>query len=440
MKKLIFALALLCSLQAAYAQKKDADVQKAVDRALEATQDAKKAAKPATWIKLGDAYYSAYTTPTADIPQGAIDKATFSMVHREKPRANNFIVIEGKNMEKVTYGRMDVYFTEAGQLSFVDLKSYSVPGDVLWEAAQAYSKAYGLSTKAKEQQSISLKMKEIENRYVSDAEIAHALGKMGKSSDKFLRAVEVSQLPGSAEVNATAVFNTAYTAFLAKKYDRAREYYGKCLESGHQRDGYVYYAIAECALIQKDTLAAKDYLVNGMTAFPSNGDILSSLINLSIQTKESPETIVTLLDEAKTTMPDNASLWLVEGNIYAGAKNFEKAKEAYRIAVDKDAKYDLATYNYGYVCLQQADALLPAINEAESRRDWKEADAINDQRLELVKEAIPFFEKTYEITTDAELKASSAQLTTSLYFQLRAKGAEYKEGYEKWDAIVKAGA
>ena len=43
MKKLFFALAIVCSLQAAYAQKPDADMQKAVDKALSAAQDAKKA-------------------------------------------------------------------------------------------------------------------------------------------------------------------------------------------------------------------------------------------------------------------------------------------------------------------------------------------------------------------------------------------------------------
>ena len=41
MKKLFFALALVCSLQLAYAQKPDEEMQKAVDKALAAAQDAK---------------------------------------------------------------------------------------------------------------------------------------------------------------------------------------------------------------------------------------------------------------------------------------------------------------------------------------------------------------------------------------------------------------
>ena len=48
MKKLFLVLAMACAMQVAFAQKSDADMQKAVDKALAAAQDAKKATKAAT--------------------------------------------------------------------------------------------------------------------------------------------------------------------------------------------------------------------------------------------------------------------------------------------------------------------------------------------------------------------------------------------------------
>ena len=60
MKKLFVVLALAGSLQVALAQKPAAEMQKNVDKALVATKDAKKAAKPATWTKLAEAYMAAY--------------------------------------------------------------------------------------------------------------------------------------------------------------------------------------------------------------------------------------------------------------------------------------------------------------------------------------------------------------------------------------------
>ena len=65
MKKLLLALALACTMQVAFAQKSDADMQKAVEKAVAASQDAKKATKAATWVNLGKAYLTAYLNPTS---------------------------------------------------------------------------------------------------------------------------------------------------------------------------------------------------------------------------------------------------------------------------------------------------------------------------------------------------------------------------------------
>ena len=94
MKKLVFALALACSLQLAYAQKPDAAMQKDVDKALEASKDAKKATKAGTWTKLAEAYMKAYANPTANITPG-IDKNTFGMMNKEKPVSQSNVEIGG---------------------------------------------------------------------------------------------------------------------------------------------------------------------------------------------------------------------------------------------------------------------------------------------------------------------------------------------------------
>ena len=59
MKKIIIALALLASVQIAWAQQQVKTVNAAkgaIESALKAAQNAKKATNAATWIKLGEAY------------------------------------------------------------------------------------------------------------------------------------------------------------------------------------------------------------------------------------------------------------------------------------------------------------------------------------------------------------------------------------------------
>ena len=147
MKKLFAVLALAGSLQVALAQKPAAEMQKNVDKALEATKDAKKAAKAATWTKLGEAYVAAYNNPTANVTLG-IDKTTFTMMNKEKPSSTETVQIDGKPYEKLQFTYYAAYFNGAGILQIADVTRPSVEGDLLGEAAKAYVKAYELGEKA----------------------------------------------------------------------------------------------------------------------------------------------------------------------------------------------------------------------------------------------------------------------------------------------------
>nr|MCR5017699.1 hypothetical protein [Bacteroidales bacterium] len=157
MKKLVFALALACSLQFAYAQKPDADMQKAVNKALTASQDAKKGAKPGTWIKLAEAYMKAYANPTASITPG-VDKNTFGMMNKEKPASVTTVKVGDEDFEKWELSHVNVYFNAAGVLAIVEVTKPSVEGDILCEAAKAYAKAFELGAKDKD---VAPKLKEI---------------------------------------------------------------------------------------------------------------------------------------------------------------------------------------------------------------------------------------------------------------------------------------
>ena len=67
MKKLMIVLALLASVQVANAQGGAAAAKKAVDAALAASQNAKKATKVATWMKLAESYIAAYNVPSGNV-------------------------------------------------------------------------------------------------------------------------------------------------------------------------------------------------------------------------------------------------------------------------------------------------------------------------------------------------------------------------------------
>lgn len=431
MKKFLLTLALLGTFAAAYAQKPDADMQKAVDKALAATQDAKKNVKPATWMNLGKAYLAAYNNPTVNLAQG-IDRTTFSMMFKEQPQGTFSAVIDGQEFTKVSYSHVDVFFNASDLLVMWVVTKPSVPGDLLGEAAKAYHKAFELGGKDKD---IVPKMKEIVDAYYNDAFSAYSLGNMALASDLFKGAADVSVLTPSAERNDDSFYNTAFTALQVKNYDRAEEYYNKCIDNGHFMEGNVYASLSEIALAQKDTLKAKTLLATGLTSFPDNAPILTNLINLYLATKEDPAKIVELLDEAKKAMPDNASLYYVEGNIYTGIKEYDKADAAYKKGLEIMPDYDMAYYGLGTTILKRAEDLVDQMNALDVR-EWKKYDEMKVQLDNMYKSALEPFEACYNCSKIAEVKAAAADFLKRLNFQLRAEGPEYQAAYEKWEAIV----
>lgn len=434
MKKLFLVLALAASMQVAFAQKPAAEMQKNVDKALAAAQDAKKGTKPATWTKLAEAYMAAYNNPLTNITVG-IDKATFQMMNKEKPASVSQVVIGGANYEKMEFADVNVYFNEAGILAITEVTKPSVPGDLLGEAAKAYAKAYELGAKDKD---IDPKLQEVASKYYEDAYNAYQLDDMAKASKFFKGAADVSMMAPCSVPNMDAVYNTGFTAVASKDYDTAAEYFEKCLKNDYTSEGNIYANLSQVSLAKADTLSAKNYLAEGLTKYPDNENILTSLINLYLQINEDPAKIVELLDEAKKLMPDNPSLYYVEGNIYVGIKDYEKAVAAYDKGLEVNPSYDLAYYGKANVALKQAEVLIEE-RDALDVREWKKYDELNEKVTEVYKSAIPLFEKCYEVTANPAVKVAAADYLKRLNFQFRNLDPKYQAEYEKWEKIVSEG-
>ena len=432
MKKIILALALVASVQVANAQiKSDADIQKAIEKAEATANDAKKGAKPAPWVKLGEAYVKAYTNPTANISTG-IDKQTFALMAGEKPSAVETVTIDGSQYEKQVLSRANVYFTQQGNLAFYEVTKPSVAGDPLEKAVKAYTKAFQLGAKEKD---VATAMENIVGYYYQDAITAYQLGNMPKASELFGKAAETSMTPPCPQVDTNSVYNTAFTALNSGDFARAKKYYNKCLDMGYTAEGNVYASLSNCALADKDTTAAKQFLADGLQKHPDNASILTNLINLYIQMKEDPKKIVELLDEAKAQMPDNPSLYYVEGNILAGIKDVDGALAAYRKACELNPDYEWGYYGEGTLWATRQAQLIEEANELPVNA-YKEYDAKMEESAKCLHNAIEPFEACYAKATDDAVKEAAATYLKQIYFLLRNEKPEYQAAYDKYNGIL----
>ena len=433
MKKLLFVIALACSMQVAFAQKSDADMQKAVDKALVASQDAKKAAKPATWINLGKAYQTAYSNPTSSVVAG-LDRANWDNVFKEKPVAEEAVSLQEGNLVKLTYSHIDVYFNEMGVLAFAVVTKPSVEGDLLAEAAAAYVKAYELGAKPAE---IDGKLQEIVNTYNQVAYSYYQIGDYKMASQMFKGAADVSYMaPCSAPADDSA-YNAALIAVSAGDYETALEYYKICLEKNYGENGDIYARLSDVYGVLGDKVNQKAVLEEGFAKYPENQSILIGLINYAENNGEDPNYVLTLLDKAKENDPSNASIYAVQGNILSQMKRYDDAEAIFSQAVEVDPTYNYAYYAWGKMWYDRAVEYQVAADELPLTAPQREYDAIIKNRDNAVEKCIAPLEKCFQQSQELDYKVACAEYLRRAYYQLsnssndyQAKSNSYKEFVE----------
>jgi len=432
MKRILIALAILASAQVANAQV--AAIEKAkkdLDKAVTASQNEKKAAKAATWQKLGDAYVDAYDAPTSNLVGG--DKTALQLVmNDDKPISTENVVLGGQQFEKEVHAYKNLYFTPDGKLAIIEVTNPVIENS-LEKAVAAYSKMYELdSKKAKD---AAAAYNNISGKYSNEAYNQYSLGDYSAASLYFEKAAEVSELAPLSKIDTNSVYNAAFTAHFAKQYERAEKFFNKCIAIGNYGDnGDVYAKLSDVKMNLKDTLAAKNLLEEGFTKFPQSQSILIGLINYYLTNNEDPEKLFVLLDKAKANEPNNASLFYVEGNIRAQLGQYDEAMKAYNHCSEINPEYEYGFIGAGVMYYNRAIELQTKASEELDDAKYMALVADFEQSL---KNCIEPFEKAYELTKAEDIKKSVAEYLKNAYYRFMSDDdPKYKAGYEKYSAIV----
>jgi tetratricopeptide (TPR) repeat protein len=437
MKKIIIALAVLLAVQVADAQVKSASAaKKAVEAAEAASQDAKKATKVATWIKLAKAYMDAYNSPKGaaanmlEMRVGAQDVQIALM--GEKPSATEQITLAGAPGTKEVYKTREYLYDMNGIFTAIRVTK-PLYKNALAKALNAYKKAYEVDLKKSKEKDIKAGIEQITKAYFNDALAAYYVGDYTTASKYFAKSAEASVLAPYNSIHLDALYNAGFTAHAVKDYAAAKKYFESCLENKHNAEGEVYRKLSEtyAALDNKDK--AREILEEGMLTLPKNQGIIIDLINIYLQDNQDPDRLISLLKSAQQNDPTNVSLWSVEGDIYRKLGKFDAAETSYRTCIEKNPNVDA-----GYVGLANnfVDLYNKYYDEAQNERDdRKYAELINLADEALLKTVEPF-EKAFEIAADAERKLAIADMLKQICYKLSAKDAAYKESYDKYKSYI----
>jgi tetratricopeptide (TPR) repeat protein len=437
MRKILIALALIASVQIASAQSKTpAEAKKAVESAELAAQNPKKAVKPATWIKVADAYVKAYDAPAGSVVTGTTKQELQFMMGNEKPTAAEEVVIGGQPYTKEIYANKDLYFNANGQLAIIDV-TQPVYEDALAKAVEAYKKAAEVDPALSKGKDIRAGLELISGRYLNEAYNSYQFGDYAEASVLFEKAADAMETAPLSKMDTTAVYNAGFTAWISKDYPRAQKFFEKCLANNYYYDGgEVFAKLADVYtnLGQKD--AARDVLEKGFTTYPQSQSILIGLINYYLESGQNTDRLFVLINEAKKNEPDNASLYYVEGNIYKELKNVEKAVESYYKCAEINPEYEFGYIGAGILYYELAIELQ---EKASNEYDDKKYNELVGQLEQALKNALDPFEKAYAVSKDDQLKVSVAEYLKNIYYRFYSNGPEYEAGYKKYDEVVKSG-
>ena len=430
MKKILLALAMFAAIQVADAQVKSAaDVKKSVEAAEAATQNVKKAVKTATWLKLGQEYVKAYDAPTGNILPGSNKTELTLMMGSEKPVSSEEVTVNNEKYTKDVYADKNLYFNQNGQLVIIEVTK-PVYEDALERAVKAYQKAYELDEKHAKDKDVAAAFDYISQKYVSEAFNKYTFGDVATASELFEKAADVEALAPLSKIDTSVIYNAGFTAMAAKDNERALKFFKRCYDLGYYYEGGEVFA----RLAEVDTLNTKSYLEEGFSKFPQSQSILIGLINYYLKNNEDPETLFGLLDKAKANEPNNASLFYVEGNIRAQLGQIDKAVVAYEECAKINPEYEYGYIGEGTMFYNHAIELQ---TKAQEEIDDAKYMALVKEFEESLKSCIAPFEKAFEITKDANIKAGIASYLKNAFYRFREESAENQTKYEKYAEIAK---
>lgn len=433
MKQLLILAASLLTL-AATAQTKEAEALKSkLTKSDAAIADEKKSASAKTWIDRATIKIDMANVLTKNLVAGVPASTLITDLMAGKPKAIEEVTVSGAAMSKYVYDNFDVYtIGDDGIVQFWEVRQEVLPN--------AFESAYKDLVKAKELNAKDFSetarggvvVNNLTLNLYTGASNAYGLSKKSESAKYFELAADSKALIGI--VDTMSYFNAGVAYFEDTKYDKALSLFEKVNTMGYMPDGTLEYYISSC----QDKMGDKDKALitaeAGFAKYPNNSALMTGLINLYLVSKQNPDKLIELIHQAQKLDDKNASLYLVESDIYTKLGDKEKAYQAIEKALALDPNSFNVLYNYGMMLVLDSDGLA---KEAQGLplNDKEGFDKLEAEIIELRIGAIGKFEKALEIQAGNK---DLIELLSQLTFLLRDKSSEMSALHDKYKALLTA--
>ena len=430
MRKFLLPLVLVLVAVQVNAQRKLAEAQAAVEKAKAVVENPKKASDPKSWLKLANAYMTYYNAPlkSTGVYVGAPQAEVKLFLKDQQVLSSKEATVAGANYYVDCYADKELYYDANGTLTFYKVIGAQIENP-LKDALNAASKAQELDAKGAIAKDLKPLLENIKQEFFNEGLNQYRQGDYKAATANFENVIPIGKNPLVNTVDTVAMYYGAITANLSSQPEKAMALLKDCISAGYEQEGAVYAQLANCYKAQKDTAACKETLASAFQKFPTNQEVLVSLINVYMESNDDPSKVLDYIHAAQANEPTNASLYLAEGNVNSKLNNLEAALASYKKSTEVDPEY---VFGYLYTGITNYNMAVAIQEKANMEVDDKKYEALLADLENALKAGIAPFETAFEKARDKDLKKYSAEYLKNIFFRYRDKNDEYKAKYEKY--------
>lgn len=399
----------------------------------------KKNAKAATWINRGKAYYEAAVAPTKDVFVG-MESMMLRMTAGE-PKSVGAETLAGKEFEAWVYPYFTAYL--AGGKVVTWIQNDLVKEGAAQTALEAYNKAYEIDNGQAEK--IKAGLQQLVDFHSQTGNTNLDAARYAAAADGYKAAYEAQSSPAYGKTDPTLLYYAGYLRTMdgpnnVQSFVEGAELLNKAMAAGFEDpDGGIYYYLFHCYYGQKDqdkamVMKAKESLLTGIEKYPKNERILEGLMQLytSEEGVGDPADLVAMFDKQLAEMPDNVELWFGRGRIFYTLKNYDEAIVSFKKVVELKPDMYEGNFFLGAFYVYKGDAMGQELNtrnytsQAAYDADYASVNAV-------YKEALPYFEKAYQLNPESFDALDSLK---ALCFRLRDEEG-MMDKYNHYNALWK---
>jgi len=261
--------------------------------------------------------------------------------------------------------------------------------NLITTAQDAYKKAQDADTKGENKKLIDDAKIQIANYQLNKGVKAYQSAKYDLAYTAF------DSYRQSFPEDTNAILYTGLAAANAKNNDAAISNYKKLVTTKYSKSLGVYQDLVTLYLQKKDTASAIKVMDEATKKYPKNAELAKREIELNIQAGNKKE-VIQKIESAIANDPKNKTLYYYAGLTYSSAKDYDKAAEYYKKALDVDPNYFEANLNLGFVIMSPAIDIFNSANKLPATKQKEYLAAIAKSNA-LFSKAEPYILKATEV-------------------------------------------